>query len=207
MRLLPSGDIRVQHMTARALITIAHQIERYQIVGAPEWTNSTYYDITARANAKTTRPETFAMMRALLAERFKLRFHLEMRAVPGFVLMPAGERLGPGMIPSTVNCEENARGPRCSEGGITTTTITAFGIPLPNVIRLIAGHLSAPIVDETGATGTFDVSLRWSNDIAGTDEVPVISTAIREQLGLKLDRRQIPVEVLAVDHIDRPTPD
>jgi len=82
MRLLP-GDIRVQHMRARFLITIAHQIESYRLFDAPGWTDTAYYDINARANARVTRDETFAMMRALLAERFKLIVHREMRNVPG----------------------------------------------------------------------------------------------------------------------------
>jgi uncharacterized protein (TIGR03435 family) len=207
MRLLPSGDIRVQHMTARALITIAHQVEPYQLVGAPDWTNASYFDINARANAATTREQTFAMMRALLAERFKLAVHREMREVQGFALVRASDRLGPGLTPTSINCEENPRGPRCSEGGITSTTFNAFGIPLPNVIRLLAGHMSAPIVDETKLAGTFDVALRWANEPGGSDDAPVIGTAIREQLGLRLERRQVPLEVLVVDRIERPAAD
>jgi uncharacterized protein (TIGR03435 family) len=209
MRLLPNGDIRVQHMPARSLITIAHQIEGYQLAGEPEWTGTAYYDIVAKANAPTTREATFAMMRGLLAERFKLAFHREKRDVQGYALIRATDRLGTGLTPSTVNCEENFKGSRCSEGGITMNSFTAFGMPLASVIRIIATHMAppAPIVDETGLTGTFDVALRWSNEATGSDDAPVISTALREQLGLRLERRQVPVEVLAVDHIEPPTPD
>ena len=147
------------------------------------------------------------MMRALLAERFKLALHREMRGVQGFVLVRASDQLGPGLRPASVNCEENANGPRCSQGGITSNTFTAFGLPLTNVVRLIASQMSAPIVDDTGLTGAFDVALHWSNDPGAGDDAPVISTAIREQLGLRLERREVPIEVLVIDHIERPTAD
>ena len=208
MRLLPSGDIRVQHMRTRFLITIAHQIEPYRLIDAPAWTDTAFYDINARANANVTRDQTFAMMRALLAERFKLTIHREMRSVPGFALVRASDRPGPGLVASTVNCEENVpRQGRCAEGGITSTSFTAFGLPVANLIQLLASQLAAPVLDETTLTGTFDVALRWTNDAASGDDLPVISTAIREQLGLRLERRSIPLEVVVVDHIERPTPD
>jgi uncharacterized protein (TIGR03435 family) len=208
MRVLPSGDIRVQHMRTRFLITIANQIEPYTLVDAPGWTDTTFYDINARANASVTREQTFAMMRALLADRFKLITHRETRAVRGFALVRASDRLGSGLVPSTVNCEVSVpRQGRCAEGGITPTSFTAFGIPLANFVQLLASQLAAPLVDETRLTGTFDVALRWTNDAATGDDAPVISTAIREQLGLRLERRSIPLEVLVVDHIEKPTPD
>jgi uncharacterized protein (TIGR03435 family) len=55
--------------------------------------------------------------------------------------------------------------------------------------------------------GTFDVALRWANEPGGSDDAPVIGTAIREQLGLRLERRQVPLEVLVVDRIERPAAD
>jgi uncharacterized protein (TIGR03435 family) len=208
MQLLASGDIRVRHLPARFLITIAHGIEPYQLVNAPDWTSTTFYDVSARANVATTRQGTLAMMRAMLADRFALTFHREARQVQGFALVRTSTRaLGPGLTPSAVNCEEQTAVPRCAQGEITMNSMRGNGLPLANIIRLVAGQIGAPISDETMLSGAFDVSLRWSSGNQPDADAPVISTALQEQLGLQLVRRQIPIEVLVVDHIERPSPD
>jgi len=146
MRLLPNGDIRVQHLPASTIIGIAHQLDSYRVVNVPAWTTATYYDILARANADTTRENTFAMMRAMLVERFALVAHRETRPIQGFA-----------------------------------------------------------IVRGSNLIGTFDVDLRWSKDATPTDDTPVMPTALQEQLGLRLQREQVPTEVLVVDHVERPS--
>jgi len=63
------------------------------------------------------------------------------------------------------------------------------------------------VSDDTQLTGTFDVDLRWSNEVAPQDDLRSIFTAVQEQLGLKLERRRVTAEVFVVDRIERPTPD
>jgi uncharacterized protein (TIGR03435 family) len=204
MRLQRNGDIRVDHMSATTIVAIAHQLDSYRVVNAPDWANATYYDIVARANADSTRDETFAMMRAMLADRFKLGAHRETRPIQGFAIVRTGNP-GPRLQPSTVNCEENARGPRCAEGAITSNSARIFGTPIANLIKIVGSVMRAPIVDKTGLTGTFDVDLRWSPDAAPTDDTPVMATALQEQLGLRLQREQVPLDVLVIDRIERPS--
>jgi uncharacterized protein (TIGR03435 family) len=86
MQLTRAGDIRVQHLLASNLVAIAHQLDSYRVVNVPEWATVTYFDIVAKANAAVTREDTFAMMRTMLAGRFKLSAHRETRPVPGFAL-------------------------------------------------------------------------------------------------------------------------
>ena len=204
MRLLPNGDIRVQHMLASNIIGIAHQLDSYRVVNAPAWTTATYYDILAKANADTSREDTFAMMRTMLADRFRIVAHRETRAIQGFAIVRASN-LGAGLQPSKVNCEEDPRGPRCSEGAITTTSLRVFGTPIANLVKIVGSVMRAPIVDKTNLIGAFDVDLRWSADAAATDDTPVMPTALQEQLGLRLQREPVPTEVLVIDHIERPT--
>ena len=128
-----------------------------------------------------------------------------MREVQGFAVVRGSDSEAPGLTRSAVNCEENPRGPRCTQGGISTGSFTGFGIPVATIMRFIGVELGAPVVDDTGLTGTFDVSLHWSGEPTPSDDAPVLSTAIREQLGLRLERRQVRVEVLVVDHIERPS--
>src|SRR6266404_2519666 len=107
MRSMPDGGIRTFNMPARNLITVAYQIQSYQLIGAPEWTRTTKYDIVARPADARTRDEIFLMMRTLLADRFRLSVHRENRQMDGYSLVRArGGALGPGMKPSAVDCEK-----------------------------------------------------------------------------------------------------
>lgn len=204
MRLLPNGDIDVRRLRAARIIGIAHQIDMYRLVSEPAWTNEVSYDIVARANAPATRDDTFAMMRTMLAERFNLQVHRETRPLQGFRLV-RGSGFGPGLKPSTVDCEADARDPRCLDGEIALNHIRAVGMPVATLVTLVAGVMRTPIIDRTGLTGTFDVDLRWSPESAPDPDAPHITSAIQEQLGLRLQRERVPTEVLVVDHIERPS--
>jgi uncharacterized protein (TIGR03435 family) len=63
------------------------------------------------------------------------------------------------------------------------------------------------VSDGTGLTGTFDIDLRWSGDVAPTDDLPSLVTALQDQLGLKLERRRVTQEVVVIDRLERPSPD
>ena len=204
MRLQRNGDIRVDHLSLTTIVAIAHQLDTYRVVNAPDWSNVTFYDIVARANADSSREDTFAMMRAMLADRFALTAHRDTRPIQGFAIVRTGTR-APGLQPSTINCEENLRAPRCAESGITSNTVRAFGTPVASLTKIVASVLRAPVVDRSGLTGTFDVDLRWSRDATPTDDAPVLPTALQEQLGLRLQREQVPTEVLVIDRIEHPT--
>jgi uncharacterized protein (TIGR03435 family) len=209
MRLMPGGGITAQHLPARSFITIAYSLQPYQLVGAPDWTRETYYDITAKPAGSTTREQNFAMLQALLVDRFKLAFHRENRQLDGFALVRMRrDRLGPDLRPSTVDCEKVfATTPRCRGGGITANTMKGVGVPIWSVLQVVISQVGAPVSDETQLTGTFDLDLRWSNEVAPQDDLRSIFTALQEQLGLKLERRRVTEEVFVVDRIERPTPD
>src|SRR4051812_45961416 len=202
---LGRGNIRVQHLPILTVIAVAHQLDSYRVVNEPEWTRTAYFDIVARANTTPTRDETFAMMRTMLADRLKLMAHKEMRVLPGFALVPARTTLGTGLKLSRLNCEDNGADPQCRQGGFTPGNWRAIGIPIANVAKLLSGYMAAPIVDRTSLSGTYDVDLRWSDDAAPSTDVPVLSTALQEQLGLRLQREEVRGEVLVIDHIERPS--
>jgi uncharacterized protein (TIGR03435 family) len=209
MQLMPSGGIRARHVSARSLITIAYHLDGFQLIGAPQWIPDEYYDVNATADGSATREQTFAMLQALLVDRFKLAFHRETRELDGFALVQARiGTLGPSLRRSTVDCEKMfSTTPRCKEGEITSNTMKAIGVPIWSVLQLIISEVGAPVSDASQLSGTFDVDFRWSNDLAPSDDLRPIPTALQEQLGLKLEKRRVPVEVFIVDHIEHPTPD
>lgn len=209
MRLMPDGGIRAGNIAVRGLITIAYQLQPYQLVNAPGWASETRYNIEAKPAMATSREQSFLMLQALLVERFRFAFHRESRQVDGFALMRMrADRLGPDLRPSDVDCEKSfASSPQCRQGGITTDSMTAVGSPMWSLLQAVVGKVGAPVSDETGLTGTYDLALRWSNDVAPTDDRPSIYTALQDQLGLKLERRRVTTDVVIVDRLERATPD
>jgi uncharacterized protein (TIGR03435 family) len=208
-RLMPGGGITAQHLPARGLITIAYQLQPFQLINAPEWARTTSYDVIARTAAPVTRDQNLTMLQALLVDRFALAFHRESRELDGFSLVRVRpDRLGAGLQPSAVDCSVAfAVTPRCREGGITSTSMKAVGVPISSILVAVVGRVVAPVRDDTQLAGTFDVDLRWSTDVGSTDDLRPIDIAIQEQLGLKLERRRIRTEMFVVDRLERATPD
>jgi uncharacterized protein (TIGR03435 family) len=206
-----------------------------QVVGAPEWLDSLeWYDIEARTSPSATAEDIRQMGRALLADRFKLALHSEKREVPAFVLVKRSDgKLGSGLKPPSVDCAafraggERPRDPapkpadrlpcaaivlpifdhtRLVAG--TDMRITAGDVPVSGILTLLANQLKRPVIDRTGLTQRFDIELQFTADpLQSTAGGPAIRTAITEQLGLQVQDDRAPIDVLVIDHIERPTPD
>lgn len=207
LRFSPDGSITAVRARPRALVLIAYQLRDYQLLQAPTWTTQTFYDIAARPVAPVTRAESYQMLQALLRDRFSLAIHREARELNGFVLVRVRPtELGPYLQASALDCAKVfATTPRCRESALTQTGMTSVGLDLSSLVGVIATRLEAPVRDETGLMGTFDFSLNWSDAPAANDDLPGLTTALQEQLGLKLERRRINVEMFVVDRIERPS--
>jgi uncharacterized protein (TIGR03435 family) len=209
LRLMPSGGIQARHFPVRSLITLAYQLQPYQLIGGPDWARNEFYDIDAKPAEKATRDRTFVMLQGLLVDRFKLTFHRETRQVDGYTLVRVRpDVLGPGLRPSVFDCEKQMQTEaKCRTGGITPTSFKVTGAPMWSLLQLIIGRADGPVTDETGLTATYDIELKWSNDVAPTDDATTIFTSLQEQLGLRLERRRASAEMLVIDHLEKPTAD
>jgi uncharacterized protein (TIGR03435 family) len=219
------SGISVTNQTVIDIIRNVWNVNRLQIVGGPSWAGGDRFDIEAKASGKASRDELVAMMKAMLAERFKLAVHQEMRPIPVYALVlarPDG-RFGPALRQSLAKCDRTnlpAPGapppsppppldgvdlPAC---GTNTGKglLRAAGIELEAFTRNMAGAAGRIIVDKTGLTGTFDMVLRFNPDANDTSsDLPSLFAAVQEQLGLKLDAQTAPAEVLVIDQVERPT--
>jgi uncharacterized protein (TIGR03435 family) len=174
------------------LLRIAYNVQDYQIVG-PDWLAHDRYDIVARAAVPVAGEQVLQqMLQSLLAERFKLVVRREQQPRPAYALAvsEAGSRL--------------RRSQDSSGGGSTTSDIGRWSFtatPMPALARRLSQLLREPVIDVTGLEGTYDFTLQWQQD----DSVPGASlfTAVQEQLGLTLERRRMPVDVLVVERVER----
>jgi uncharacterized protein (TIGR03435 family) len=205
------------------------------IVGGPSWVghkgpddDADRFDVTAKARAFSTHEQLQTMLRALLAERFKLVVHVDVKREPVFAMVIArGDgRLGPKLQPEARDCETLRADLRGTPGAVDPCPSPAearipghiFGRSrnLDLLVNLLRGYVGRPVVDRTGLTGSFDWDLvftpqpyidgQMQNSAIDPNGSPVF-TAVQEQLGLKLVPDDGGVPVLVIDRIDQPTPD
>jgi uncharacterized protein (TIGR03435 family) len=195
----------------RGLAMFAYNLKNYQIAGdVPLLTvGDDRFSIVAKAegDAVRTMGEFRQMMQLLLADRFKLKAHREMREIPVYALVVA--KNGPKLTPSAADADPTAHyGP--SGGQYRAFMPKGTMEDLRDAIA--SASLGRPIVDKTGLTGTYDIKLTYTperrvNGLADPDlnDINIIFTAVQEQLGLKLEPQKAIIEVLVVDHAEKPS--
>ena len=118
------------------------------------------------------------------------------------------DRLGPQLRVSEFDCQ-NAfmTTPQCRQGRIATEQFKMVGLPLSMLLQVVVNNVVAPVTDETGLPGRYDIDMQWSKEVAPSDDRPSNYTALQDQLGLKLERRRVTADVVVVDRLERATPD
>lgn len=203
------------------LVQSAYGVNAYQISGAPSWLASDRYDVAAKMDGSVAAalqklaPEerTFArrkMLQALLASRMKLVVHRGTKELPVFSLViakngPKFKESKPG--DSSANEDNSRSGKGISMSGTSEgLLITARAVPIENLVRTLSAPLSCPVLDKTGLAGLYDFTLEWTpDDSQPGPNAPNLFIAIQEQLGLKLESGKGPVEVIVIDHVERPS--
>lgn len=218
------GRFTVENLPLRDVIQYAYRIREYQPIGSPGWISRTNFNINATfTNASASDDDVRVMVQRLLSERFGFRAHRETRELPIYVLAVArGDgKLGPNLVRSDVDCDRLAAErfvqpntsprPVCSML-VTSTFVRGSSRTMSQFARALENVLRTPIVERTGLAGHFNIDVRWAaprppsepGDVTAED-VGALFTALREQLGLKLDSRKGPVEMLVIDHVEWPT--
>ena len=202
-----------------------------QVVGGPDWIDSEGYDIEAKPGPNTDPKQIGLMWQTLLADRFKLRLHRETRELPVYVLTAARNGFKLPAPPKGIGCVSFLPGtkPHYVPGKVDCGYVTGpfFGaregelriegnkVHMADLIKELASVLDRPVFDKTGFTGEFDLNLSFTRDEAlrgfplssslpTNPNLPNIFAALEEQLGLKLESAKGPVEVLVIDHAERP---
>lgn len=208
----PTGDgYTAKNVEPAQLIREAYSIQcEDQLVGLPRWGYEDSFDLEARIDEEALpayqnlsdrerRDRAAPMLRAMLADRFKLKVHHEARILPVYALVVAksGFKLKQSQVPENLYGMVEGRGSITIRGG---SIGTRFVVGLSDK----SGRI---VTDKTGLTGYYDIDLKWTQDedLAAGASGPTLFTALEEQLGLKLVPSKGSVDVIVVDHIERPT--
>jgi uncharacterized protein (TIGR03435 family) len=229
-RFLP-GRFTATNTPVSALIAYAYQVRDFQISGGPDWLRSQRFDIGAKEPEaldeeleKLPAEERYEkyrwLVQSMLADRFNLKLRQETKELPTYALVVA--KSGPKLEPAKpgVGIESHTR-----HFLVGKDHLMADGADMPYLARILSEPVGRTILDQTGLKGNYKLELHWTPDLspsgvlrgpadatsaadtttASDSSGPSIFTAIQEQLGLKLESTKGPVEVIVIDHIERPS--
>ncbi len=188
---ISKGSLIIENLSLKRCIGMALGIAegRNYLLSGPDWLDSERFDIAAKFPPETAESDVHVMLQNLLVDRLNLAFHRETRLFSAYALMTG--KGGPKLHPSAA--PESSYKFRMQAGHAAGSSIS---------MAMFADRLSRPdfqlgrqVVDFTGLKGTFDITLEWDDES--------IFTALEEQLGLRLEPRKVPLNVLVVDHLNR----
>ncbi len=205
-----------QNVNLRTMIYVAYRLKPDQITGGPSWLDNAHFDMEAKAEKESSLDELHTMPKNLMADRFHLRFHIETKELPAYVLTV--DRDGPKHM--TAHEPE-----KLTVGWIDVSmdiplhlSMKATASDMAYFVFRLQEQLDRPVVDQTDLKGGYDFTLGYTMDRPpglAEDAVingkpldssgPTLFEALRQQLGLRLESRKASLPVMVIDHADKPT--
>jgi uncharacterized protein (TIGR03435 family) len=232
-RFRPDGAFTMTKVMVTSLLSVAFGDVRGDMVGLPRWAFTDTFDVSTsvvQGRRTATVDDRRNMMRALLIDRFKLKWHLGTREVPAYDLVFArsDRRLGPGLKKVGHDCDAILAQRRAAAQAVIAAGQTPpqcrmreagnrveGEVPVSTLPVVLRGLAARPVVDKTGLTGSYFLVLVASSAELGTRSdasgsstpgtVPSIFVAVEEQLGLKLVSSRAQLPALFIDSLERPT--
>lgn len=202
--------VALQDMTVRQMLLLGYGVQTSQLAGLPDWAATTRWDVDGLPDVEG-RPslrQLQGMVRKLLAERFGLQLHHEQREMAVFALTAAKGDPNKGDSKMIANTSD-------PNGWLQQRTKKDNGrhmeefrnASMAELAIVLQYYVDLPVVDQTGLKGRYDFNLQWTVDDAqatAPDAPPGLFTAIRDQIGLKLERVKAPADVLVIDKVAQP---
>ena len=214
IRPMPGGQTyNATNAPLRLMIKLIYKITDSQIIGGPKWMNDDLWDVEAKAERPSNLDQLHEMFQNLLADRFGLRFHRETREIQAYVLSvdKSGSKMkvSEGQDPYDIPIKGGGPG-----------KIVGTRVPMSYLCWYLSQPFDLPVVDKTSLAGFYDFTIEIpmppppppgarpedgrGGGIGIQDAQVLVLGAVREQLGLKLDSRKMPVEVFVIDHAEKP---
>jgi uncharacterized protein (TIGR03435 family) len=220
IRMQSAHRFYAKNHTVKRLVGAAYNLNPRMISGGPGWIDSDQYDVVAATpgEVQPSQDEQMAMLRNLLADRFKLTFHRQQETLPVYALTIAktGSRVKestglPDALPELISVVYPDPAGVHLKMPARNATMAQFASILQRAI------LDRPVVDQTGLPGKYDFNLEWTPDESQFDGAlnrgtntdgsakPGLFAALQQQLGLKLEATRGPVDLLVIDRVERPS--
>jgi uncharacterized protein (TIGR03435 family) len=215
---LGPGTVVLRGDPLSVILVEAFKVKAYQIVG-PSWLDTDCFEIVAKMPEGATGDQVPAMLQTLVVERFQMAARKEERPGPVYALVV--DKGGPKFQAASANFNRMGQRPGLVMFRAGPTQGFKGIMTMAKVAGYLSGNLDRPVRDLTGLEGTYDIDVSWAfdpaidrpgaNTLAGRQdrlELPpppaaTLFAAIRETLGLRLDARKEPVEMLVIDHVER----
>ena len=195
-----TGLLQMTNVSLRSIIVRAYRIKEYQLSG-PDWLRTERFDIVAKPPSASTEEQLMPMLQTMLVERFKLETHRETKDFPVYALVEAkgGIRFKP-VDPTGGTSTNSNNDDKGGELKVERTTMSRLA-------EWISSRVDRPVLDMTGLTGAYTFGLKFSIESEKSDsdapKYPIVPLAIQEQLGLKLEKRTAPLEILVIDRAEK----
>lgn len=197
------GRFHCTNKSVAWLMWIAYGIQDNQITGAPDWVRSAGFDIDAKTktdSASEMEGQLGPLLQHLLEDRFRLKVHREDRPSTIYSLVIA--KNGPKLKAS--DAPKPSMGNSLQDGKMV---LKGEGISMASLARFLSRQTARSVIDNTALTGSYDINLEWSSDQNPDSAPESIFSAIREQLGLRIEATKGSVNVVVVESVERPSAD
>lgn len=193
-----NGVVTLANATLSDCLKFAYSLTTDLQIAGPEWINDKQvrFEVTGKAAPETPDDRLKLMLRSLLTERFQMAMHTEQREMTHYELVVG--KNGPKLKESTV-------APGEATGTARLDGIRSNRMQMNRLAALLSRMTRMPVLDKTGLTGFYQFDLRYANAVSPEEnpDRPSVFTAVQEQLGLKLESKKGPVEVLVIDHAEK----
>jgi uncharacterized protein (TIGR03435 family) len=192
------GVVTLANATLSDCLKFAYSLTTDLQIAGPDWINqkAVRFEVTGKAPAGTPDDQLMLMLQALLKERFQIAMHTEQREMTHYELVIG--KNGPKLKESMVGQAEGFGTARLD--GIRSNRMT-----MNKLAAMLSRMTRIPVIDKTGLTGYYQFELKYADERQPVENQvgPSVFTAVQEQLGLKLESKKSPVEVLVIDHAEK----
>jgi uncharacterized protein (TIGR03435 family) len=210
------GMLTCENYSLSYLVMMAYNLHGFQLP-APDWMDAARFNVVAKIPSGAGRREFGSMLQKLLAERFGLRVHFEKKNVTVYELTVArnGPKLKESQEPESPKPEAPWRPPASGPPARTMARVSRKGDSIADLADFLSNQLGQPVIDATGLRGRYDYQMSFLMEPGGQAAGPVASNssepdigtglidAVRDQLGLKLEKKKGQIDLLIVDHAEK----
>lgn len=231
IRAVPGGRFIATNVPLQFVLTVAYRIKDFQLSGAPAWLMAERYDIETKAEGNPSMDAMLPMLQTMLEDRLQLKFHHETKELPVYALVAskAGKlheaegECGP-MPSGPPPPPEPGKLPRPCGGFFRVPGhVAGQKVSMAQLADVLSSFAGRVVLDKTSLTGKYEIALDYTPEQGqfqaapggappGVPQLPAIDpngpslfTALQDQLGLKLESQKGPVEILVIDHVERPS--